>query len=237
MQIVISPAKQMTSSDEWPTLTTPAFLTQTQQIVARLQAMSATELQQLWQCSEHLVAQNQQRLAHLDFQTNLTPAIMSYSGLQYQSLAPGVLTQGALAYLQTHLWILSALYGANRPFDGIQPYRLSLVDHLPGQNLVEIWRPRLAPVFQNEVIVNLASREYAQLLPPQATVIEIVFQELNTHGKLVTKATRAKQARGQFVRWLAEQQIDDPAQLTAFHELGYQYQARLSTAIKLVFVR
>lgn len=237
MQIVMSPAKQMTTSDDWGPVTTPQYLTQTRQIVAQLQALSFAELQQVWRCSDRLVEQNQRRLAQLDFQTKLTPALMSYTGLQYQSLAPVVLTQSGLDYLQAHLWILSALYGANRPFDGIQPYRLSLDDHFPGLSLVEVWRPILASQFQNEVIINLASHEYAQLLPTQATVIEIVFQEPNAQGKLVTKATRAKQARGQFVRWLAEQQIDDPAQLIMFSELGYQYQSQLSTTTKLVFVR
>ena len=57
---------------------------------------------------------------------NLTPAIMSYEGIQYRYMAPSVLTDKELAYLEQNLRILSGFYGILRPFDGVTPYRLEM---------------------------------------------------------------------------------------------------------------
>ena len=40
----------------------------------------------------------------------LTPAVLAYEGIQYQNLAPQVMTMEQLDYLQEHLRILSGLY-------------------------------------------------------------------------------------------------------------------------------
>ena len=49
----------------------------------------------------------------------LTPALLSFDGIQYQYMAPGVLEEKQLAFLQEHLRILSGFYGVLRPFDGV----------------------------------------------------------------------------------------------------------------------
>ena len=41
-------------------------------------------------------------------------------------MAPGVFTDGAYAYIQEHLRILSGFYGVLKPFDGVTPYRLEM---------------------------------------------------------------------------------------------------------------
>jgi hypothetical protein len=41
-------------------------------------------------------------------------------------------------------------------------------------------------------------------------------------GKVIEKGTKCKMARGQMVRWLAENQIKSPEDLQAFDQLGYQ---------------
>ncbi len=41
-------------------------------------------------------------------------------------MAPSVLTDKELAYLEQNLRILSGFYGILRPFDGVTPYRLEM---------------------------------------------------------------------------------------------------------------
>ena len=57
----------------------------------------------------------------MDLYHCLTPAIVSYKGIQYQYMAPGVMETAHLDYLRKHLRILSGFYGLLRPFDGVTP--------------------------------------------------------------------------------------------------------------------
>jgi cytoplasmic iron level regulating protein YaaA (DUF328/UPF0246 family) len=57
-----------------------------------------------------------------------------------------------------------------------------------------------------------------------------------TDGKLIQRSTEAKAARGTFVRWCAEQSIDDPEGLVGFCDRGYRYDPERSTSDTLVFV-
>ncbi len=127
MKILISPAKKMRSDpDTLAPEALPALLPETERLLAALRAMTPGELQALWRCSDAIAAQNLERLRDMDLRRRLTPALLSYVGLQYQYMAPGVLEQRQYDYLQTHLRILSGFYGVLRPFDGVTPYRLEM---------------------------------------------------------------------------------------------------------------
>ena len=77
MRLIISPAKKMkVDTDSFPCHRLPAFLPQTQEILARLQTMSGQELKSLWKCSDKIALLNQQRLACMDLHRMLTPAIL-----------------------------------------------------------------------------------------------------------------------------------------------------------------
>ena len=66
--------------------------------------------------------------------------------------------------------------------------------------------------------------------------VTCVFGELKD-GKVIEKGTKCKMARGQMVRWLAENQIKSPEDLQAFDQLGYCFQAKLSTENNHVFLK
>ncbi len=65
----------------------------------------------------------------------------------------------------------------------------------------------------SRIIINLASKEYSKCiekyLTPQDRYITIAFCELSG-DKLVTKGTYAKMARGEMVRFMAENNIENP---------------------------
>ena len=108
MRIIISPAKKMNvDTDSLPWLDLPAFLPKTEELCKILQGMSYDELKKLWKCNDALAQLNADRLADMDLHNRLTPAILSYEGIQYQYMAPGVFTDGELPYIQEHLRILS----------------------------------------------------------------------------------------------------------------------------------
>ena len=55
-------------------------------------------------------------------------------------------------------------------------------------------------------------------------------------GRVVEKGTKCKMARGQMVRWLAENQIKSPEDLRAFDQLGYQFCRSISVRNHTVFL-
>lgn len=152
MKILISPAKKMRSDpDTLAPEALPALLSETERLLSALRAMTPGELQALWRCSDTIAAQNLERLRDMDLRRRLTPALLSYVGLQYQYMAPGVLEQRQYDYLQAHLRILSGFYGVLRPFDGVTPYRLEMGAKLEtdgARDLYGFWGDKLARVLE-----------------------------------------------------------------------------------------
>ena len=246
MKIIISPAKKMKQdADSFDCHGLPQLLHQTEQLYQQLCRMSYTELKRLWCCNDQIATLNYERLQKMDLHRNLTPAIMSYEGIQYRYMAPSVLTDKELAYLEQNLRILSGFYGILRPFDGVTPYRLEMQAKLSVNgchNLYEFWKDIIAQSLfsETDTIVNLASKEYSKCiekyLTPQDRYITIVFCELSG-DKLVTKGTYAKMARGEMVRFIAENNIENPVEIQKFDRLGYSFRSDLSSDSEYVFER
>lgn len=257
MRFIISPAKKMNLADDmfaWRDL--PRLLPQTEQILDKLRALSYEELKSVWKCSDKLAVLNYERVRNMSLLRGLSPAVFSYEGIQYQHLAPQVMTADQLEYLQEHLRILSGFYGVLRPFDGVTPYRLEMQAKLPvagAKDLYDFWGPRLFDALREEsgVIVNLASVEYGKAIEEHAKravlagdydvhMVTCLFGTLKD-GKLLQRSTEAKAARGSFMRWCAENQVESPEEFVSFDVMGYRYCDRLSVRHcsfeKLVFVR
>ena len=232
MRIIIAPAKKMVvDTDSFAVDSLPQFLEQTERLKAVLQGMSPEELQALWRCNDSIAKLNEERLEQMDLRRNLTPAILSYEGIQYRYMAPGVMEIAHLDYLRRHLRILSGFYGLLRPFDGVTPYRLEMQAKLQVdgcRDLYQFWGDRLAQQLASEtdVVLNLASKEYSKAvevyLPKTVRFVTCAFGEWKD-GKVIEKGTKCKMARGQMVRWLAENQIKSPEDIRAFDQLGYRF--------------
>lgn len=246
MRIIISPAKKMrTDTDSLPWQELPVFLEQTKQLMQILQSMSPEALKKLWKCNEQILQLNLERLRHMDLKKQLTPAVLAYEGIQYQHMAPGVFTDAEFRYIQEHLRILSGFYGLLKPFDGVTPYRMEMQAKLKVgecKDLYQYWGASIATQLFSETdcIVNLASKEYSQCisryLPVGIRFLTCVFGE-EKDGKIIEKGTVCKMARGEMVRYLAENQITDPVAITAFSCLGYRYAPEHSNEDLFVFLR
>lgn len=246
MRIILSPAKKM---KEIPDILAfkdiPVFLKQTEEILDWLKSRKREELKKLWACNDRIVEQNIERLAYMDLRKNLTPAVLSYDGIAYQYMAPAVFETGQIEYIQKHLRILSAFYGVLCPMDGVTPYRLemqakaSIGGH---KDLYAFWGSRLYEEVRDEsrIILNLASKEYFRCiescLSPEDIFITPVFCE-EVEGRLVTKGTYAKMARGEMVRFMAENRIEDPREIQKFDRLGYWFRPELSSDTEHIFER
>ena len=246
MRIIISPAKKMKAdTDSFPYRDLPVFLPNTEEICGQLQSMSYEELKKLWKCNDQIAELNVRRLQDMDLHKFLTPAVLAYEGIQYQYMAPGVFTDQEYAYLQEHLRILSGFYGILRPFDGVTPYRLEMQAKLrigECKDLYTYWGDRLAKRLfaQTDCILNLASKEYSvcvsRYLPDDLRFITCVFGE-EKDGKVIEKGTMCKMARGEMVRFMAQNQITTPEQIKPFNRLNYRFDENRSDDNTYIFLR
>jgi cytoplasmic iron level regulating protein YaaA (DUF328/UPF0246 family) len=222
----------------------PQFINESEQLLSLLQTLSYDDLKTLWKCNDTIAELNMERIRSMNLKANLTPAIYAYEGIQYQYMAPGVFQHEELTYLEQHLRILSGFYGMLRPLDGVTPYRLEMQGKLQGpgfKSLYQFWDSKLADQLQAEssCILNLASKEYSKNITPflnqETRFITCVFGQM-VNGKLVEKATRAKMARGEMVRYMAERKITDVQEIKGFDRLEFVFSEEQSDERTYVFI-
>lgn len=183
---------------------------------------------------------------------NAKQAIFVYDGEVFRGLDVETLDNDAIDFLQTHLRILSSLYGVLRPLDLIQAYRLDQLTKFvtsDGENLYKYWKnwvtnEILDSLQTNEkpkIIANLASSEYFKMMDIKqlnCRVIDFEFLQYQPDtNKFKPITIYTKKARGLMTRFIAENQIDDPENLKAFHCDNYWFNEARSTSDKFVFVR
>ena len=246
MKIILSPAKKMiVDTDNIAPVELPVFIDKTAEILNWMKSKSKEELQTIWKCNDKIAEQNFHRLENMNLYQMLTPAVLSYEGIAFQYMAPSVFEIQQFEYLQNHLRILSAFYGVLKPMDGVTPYRLEMqakAEIEETTNLYNYWGDRLyhSVIDDSRTIINLASKEYSKCieryLSDKDNYITITFCELSG-DKLVTKGTYAKMARGEMVRFMAENNIENPVDIQKFDRLGYTFRGNLSSETEYVFER
>ena len=246
MKIILSPAKKMkVDTDSIDTMSSPVFLEKAEEILGWMQGRTEEELKKLWKCNDKIMTENIERIKTMNFQKQLTPAVLAYEGIAYQYMAPAVFEDGHFDYVQEHLRILSAFYGVLKPMDGITPYRLEMQAKAAigdFTNLYDFWGDNLyrEVIDDSRIIINLASKEYSKCiekyLTPADRYITITFCE-KSGDKLITKGTYAKMARGEMVRYMAENHIEKPDDIRSFNRLGYVFRGEISSGNEYIFER
>jgi len=254
MLIVLSPAKSLDYKTpvkvKAPTL--PEFVSESAKLIADLKKLSPQEVADLMGLSDQLAALNVGR--YCDWSKKFTdanskPAIYAFNGDVYDGFDVNTLNSKAMDFAQDHLRILSGLYGALRPLDLMQPYRLEMgtsFQNARGKDLYAFWGERVTESLKKlleqqkkPVLLNLASEEYFKVLQVKnldCPVISPIFQD-GKDGKYKIISFYAKRARGLMARYVVENRITDPADLKGFNLDGYKYVASESKPEKPLFRR
>jgi len=254
MLIVLSPAKSLDyktpAKVKAPTL--PEFVSESAKLIADLKKLSPQEVANLMGLSDQLAALNVGRYRDWSkkfTEENSKPAIYAFDGDVYDGFDVKTLDVKAIAFAQDHIRILSGLYGALRPLDLMQPYRLEMGTSLKnarGKDLYAFWGERvtdsLKQVLEQQkkpVLLNLASEEYFKVLQAKnldCPVISPIFQD-GKDGKYKIISFYAKRARGLMARYVVENRITDAADLKGFNLDGYKYVPSESKPEKPLFRR
>lgn len=246
MKIIISPAKKMrVDSDMLDTSRIPVLVEKADKLRAYLKELSLGELKTILGCNDRLAALNHARFVDMDLYRPTTSAILAYDGVQYQYMAPQVFEERYFEYVDRHVRILSGLYGILRPLDGIVPYRLEMKTRLRTsfcKNLYDYWKDSIYQelVREDDLILNLASKEYSRTvekyLKPDIRYISCTFGE-REGDSYREKGVYVKMARGEMVRFMAENDIRRPEEIKAFDRLGFAFSEQLSGENKYIFLR
>ena len=245
MKIVVSPAKTMIeNTDSYIGNSIPTYIDYSRMLLDEIRQKSYEEMKEIWKCNEKIANENFDRFKNMNLQGNLSPAIFSYQGIQYQYMAVNVMESSSLEYIRENLYILSGFFGILRTFDVVSPYRLEMQAKLEigdCKNLYEFWGDKIyRKLFETgEVVINLASKEYSKIiesyLSKEDKFITCVFAE-KKDGKIVQKATLAKMARGEMVNFLATNDIQNEEEIKKFDRLGFVFDKGLSNDNRYVFV-
>lgn len=257
MLYLLSPAKSLDYETPTPPevaalATRPAFVKEAAALIDVLKAKPPAEVATLMSLSDPLAQLNVARYGawrKTFTDRNSKPAALAFDGDVYGGMDARSLTLDELQWAQDHVVILSGLYGALRPLDRLQPYRLEMGTKLatPGaKDLYGYWGDTIAAYLnqrqrgmRDKVVVNLASQEYfraADRRALKARVVECVFEEGRAGGWQVISFF-AKRARGLMARYAVQHRLDELAGLRDFAEEGYAFAPAASTPDRLVFRR
>lgn len=254
MLMLISPAKSLDETPRSSNLaySQPLFAAESEQLIEVLKPLAPVDLSGLMGISDDL--------AQLNFDRNQAwsvpapddgvskQAVLMFKGDVYQGLDAASLDQAGLDYAQTHLRILSGLYGLLRPLDLMRPYRLEMGTKLSnpkGKDLYTFWGEQLTQSVNQTLseagkpVVNLASNEYFKAIKPKlldADVITPVFKDLKS-GQYKIVSFYAKKARGLMVRYAIDHKVEQVEDLKYFDYAGYKFAADLSSEKQWVFTR
>lgn len=209
VRIIISPAKKMNvDTDSLPWRELPQFLPEAERLRTALRKLSYDELKALWGCNDKLAALNYERLQAMDLEKRLTPALLSYEGLQYRYMAPSVFTYAELDYVQEHLRVLSGFYGLLRPFDGVAPYRLEMQANLSVdgyKDLYAFWGSRLAQqlLSESDTILNLPPRSTARSSRRISRRKRALSPACSQYRKTESSLNKVRFARWREAEWFA----------------------------------
>lgn len=254
MLIVISPAKTLDyeTPPKTKVFTTPDYLDRSQQLINRLRNYSSLDISELMKVSSKIADLNFER--YEKWTKKFTPdnakqAALAFKGDVYTGLDATTFKADDFKFAQSHLRILSGLYGLLRPLDLMQPYRLEMGTKLKtdaGKNLYEFWGSDITEglnaqlkKIKSDILINLASNEYFKSVKTKELKAEIItpaFKEFK-NGEYKMIGIYAKKARGLLSRYIIENKLSDPEDLKLFNEEGYRFNKKLSKGNNWVFTR
>lgn len=254
MIAILSPAKTITLDKEIKAniYTEPVFLQEASELMEELMKYTPPEMESLMKVNSDLAEKNFMRHLHWSKDHHLSngkQALLAYDGAVYQGINAVDFNEEQLSFANKHIRILSGLYGALRPLDIIQPYRLEMatkLENAEGNNLYSFWKEKLTDYFMKElymqddnVLINLASKEYSSAInldKINGKIITPVFKDYKG-GIYKVVTIYAKRARGLMSRFIIENSITSVNELKEFDTEGYSYNEDLSTGSEWIFTR
>lgn len=215
MKIIISPTKTMKRKNYDLKESKPLFLDKSLYLRSILENYDFTKIKKDFKTSDNL---SKKVLEYYQNPKTEIQALNLYEGLAYKNMQIKTWTNTEIAFVNEHLIILSAMYGALRPSDMIYEYRLDYVMKFK-EDLYDFWQDSLDNLFKDtETIINLASQEFSKGINHN-NMINIIL--LDKEGRNLS--TQAKTGRGDMLNYIVQNKIKNPKDLKAYNNLDYKF--------------
>lgn len=253
MLIIIPPATAMdmtpVSISEKPT--TPVFQRQADYLANLMSHLSVAELVDKLQISEELAeAAHEEYRRFNDPAYPAKPAIFAYAGALYKTLNPKLYSPADLHYAQSHLRMISTLYGVLRPLDLIKAYRISFHIKLSEwgvDNLFDYWRDLVTGQLKMDVssaggeMLYLAVESMfkvvdLEVLTSKYHVVIVTFKDWHD-GEWRDIRSYSKPAKAEIVNAVIRGKIEKLVDLKGWKWGGYQFNRELSSDTDWIYTR
>ena len=242
MKIIISPSKTKKINNlpikDSGSLTEegPFYLETTNEIIKKIKTFSVEEIEKKFKLK------NEKAQKLLEFYKNYENeksgnALASYTGVAYKAIKIETFDKSDFEYLESHLVILSALYGILTPYTNVKEYRLDMTNSIfESKSIYEVWKSSVNEYFEKEdIILNLASKEYSKLIKSD-NLIDFEFWN-DTNGKLKQISTNSKKMRGFTLNYIVKNRITNINNLKDITLNEYVFNKDMSSEKKFVYVK
>ncbi|GHD50841.1 hypothetical protein SAMN05216429_10118 [Marinobacter persicus] len=253
MLMIISPAKTLDYDSPLATEThsQPDFLDDACELVDQLKELEPHQVSNLMSISDKLGQLNAERFRtwHTPFTPdNARQAVLAFKGDVYTGLDAESFSEEDFSFAQTHLRILSGLYGLLKPLDLMQPYRLEMgtkFENTRGKDLYAFWGSKITHALNDllaaddKVMVNLASNEYFKSVKKKELDARLITPQFKDwkNGQYKMISFYAKKARGLMCRYAIQNRISNAEDLKGFNLDGYYFSEDQSDNNNWVFLR
>ena len=138
----------------------------------------------------------------------------SYDHIDWYSLS-----KKSKKYIQNHILIFSGLFGLLEPETLIPDYKLKM----NVLSLKSLWQPIISDHLKNEdLIFDLLPQVHRKAYTPTKNTIQIDFL-VKRKGKTSAAGHFGKAVKGQFIRFLAQNQVTKTKDFTKFEFDGFKW--------------
>ena len=222
MKILIPPSEGKAKTKSGETLfseTNFKFEREVNQVVRLLELIDDEDLSSVYGTSAEKASlfhrQNQDV-----FNSQCAPAIERYTGVVYEHISWMTLSESAKDYMEKYVYIFSGLFGLLTPKTLIPDYKLKM-------NVLSLqyhWNPILTEALKDEKnIIDLLPQVHRKAYKPnKENVIPVDFQITNK-GKKSAAGHFGKAVKGEFIRYIAENNITNIDGFSGFEYEGFKW--------------
>ena len=153
------------------------------------------------------------------FKEKCVPAITRYTGVVYENIGWDNLSKEGKEYLANYVFIFSGLFGMLQPLTPIPDYKLKM-------NVLSLqrhWRPILTEALsEEEFIIDLLPQVHRKAYTPNKNVFKVDFSVIKK-GKKSAAGHFGKSVKGQFIKYLAENNIQSIDDFSGFKYDGFEW--------------
>ena len=195
------------------------FERQVNQVIRLLELIDDEDLRSVYGTS-HEKALRFHRQNQDVFNSRCAPAIERYTGVVYEHISWQTMPEKSKKYMEKYILMFSGLFGMVTPQTPIPDYKLKM-------NVLSLqhhWNPFLTEALEKEeFIIDLLPQVHRKAYTPnKKTVTPVDFLVINK-GKRTAAGHFGKAVKGEFIRYMAENNIQSVDQFSGFEFDGFRW--------------